>query len=56
MVSAVLSAAGLTFIFMTNRIPTTPDKDAHETAHKVIEEAITEINRSPSAPIPEIDQ
>lgn len=50
MISSALTAAGLTFVLLTNHVPTTPDKDA---PHEAIEEAIKEINQST---IPENNQ
>lgn len=42
MMMSVLYAAALTFIFMTNEIPGTPDPRGD--SHKVIEVAVLEIN------------
>lgn len=42
MMISVLYAAALTFIFMTNEIPGTPDPRGD--SHKVIEVAVLEIN------------
>lgn len=50
MIFSALTAASLTFVFMTNKVPTTPDKDA---PHEAIEEALKEINQST---IPENNQ
>lgn len=51
MISAILTATFLTFIFATNKIPTTPDKFAQERAHDIIEDAITEINKPTEEPV-----